>query len=76
VASAQFKKMLISDEPYETTGVFDVNNGGVLEIVAVGKDGLYLYKNMEVCCKILFFYLTKGIGCPRTRSSECTTAKY
>ncbi len=32
----QFKKILIADERYESAGVFDVNNDGVLDIVSGG----------------------------------------
>jgi hypothetical protein len=36
----QFRKVLISDERYESVGVFDVNNDGVLDIVS----GAYWYE--------------------------------
>jgi len=46
----RFEKKLISDERYETAGVFDVNNDGVLDIVS----GAYWYPgpNFDRKCKI------------------------
>jgi hypothetical protein len=39
----QFRKVLISDERYESVGVFDVNNDGVLDIVS----GAYWYEGPD-----------------------------
>jgi len=46
----RFQKILISDEHYESAGVFDVNNNGVLDIVSGG----YWYPgpNFDRKCKI------------------------
>ncbi len=38
-----FRKQLIADEPYESAGVFDVNNDGVLDIVS----GAYWYEGPD-----------------------------
>ena len=39
----KFRKVLIADERYETAGVFDVNNDGVLDIVS----GAYWYEGPD-----------------------------
>jgi len=48
MAPLRFQKIYISDERYESAGVFDVDNDGVLDIVAPGKEGLFLLKNLGV----------------------------
>ena len=41
----EWEKIQIDGGAYESAGVFDINRDGRLDIVAPGKEGLYLFRN-------------------------------